>query len=63
MPSNFLIQLAQQLTIDKSPAARRAIQRILAMVKVKYESRVYASQTEAEADLRTLVEEALRKIQ
>jgi hypothetical protein len=62
MPADFLTQLAQQLKIDKSPVGRRAIQRIVAMVKVKYESGIYASQTEAEADLRTLVEEALRKI-
>ena len=63
MPSDFLTQLAQQLKIDKSPASRRAIQRIVAIVKVRYESGVYGSQTEAEADLRTLVEEALRKFQ
>jgi hypothetical protein len=63
MPPDFLSQLAQQLKIDKSPACRRAIQRILAMVRVKHESGVYASQAEAEADFRTSVEEALRKTQ
>jgi hypothetical protein len=63
MQSDFLSQLAQQLKIDKSPACRRAIHRILAMVKVKYESGMYASQTEAEAEFRARVEEALREIQ
>jgi hypothetical protein len=58
MPADFLSQLARQVKIDKSPACRRAIQRILSLVKVKFESGVYASQTEAEADFRKLAEQA-----
>ncbi len=58
MTADFLSQLANQLKIGKSPACRRSIQRIVGIVKVKYECGLYAGPTEAESDLRKQIEKA-----
>jgi hypothetical protein len=51
----FLNQLASQLAIGKCAMCRRAILRILAVVKTNYETGEYESQTEAENAFRRLV--------
>ena len=53
---NFLDQLAKQLKTGKSPAWRRSISRILALIKVKFAAGLYTDQTEAEADLKKRAE-------
>ena len=53
--SEFLNQLAAQLALGKSAVCRRAILRILAVVKTNYETGEYENQTEAEKALRRLV--------
>jgi len=50
-----LDRLATQLRANKSAACRRAIQRILAVVKKNFEDGKYKNDVEAEADLRQLV--------
>jgi hypothetical protein len=55
MNTQYLDQLAQQLKADKSPACRRAIERILATMKKRCEDGEYDSRTKAELDFRTLV--------
>jgi hypothetical protein len=54
--ADFLDRLANQLRANKSPACRRAIQRILAVVKKKFEDGKYKNHVEAEADFRQLVD-------
>ena len=54
--TEYLDQLAQQLRIDKNAACRRAIARILAMIKKRCDEGVYQSRTAAELDFRKLVE-------
>jgi hypothetical protein len=54
--ADFLDQLARQLKTGKSPAWRRSIKRILALMKVKFAAGLYKSQTEAEAELRQRAE-------
>ncbi len=54
--TEYLDQLAQQLKIDKNAACRRAIERILAMIKRRCDEGVYESHTAAELDFRKLVE-------
>ncbi len=56
MSAGFLDQLATQLRNNKTAVCRRAIQRILGMVKKDYERGKYGSHTEAENDLRRLVD-------
>jgi hypothetical protein len=56
MSGGFLDQLATQLRNNKTAACRRAIQRILDVVKKDYERGKYGSHTEAESDFRRLVE-------
>ena len=56
MPTQFLNYLAAELKTDKSAACRRAIQRILAMVKKNYEAGEYSSKTEAEHAFRRFVQ-------
>jgi hypothetical protein len=51
-----LDRLASQLKANKSAACRRAIQRILAVVKKNFEDGKYKSDVEAEADFRQLVD-------
>lgn len=52
---HVLDQLAHQLRVDKPPACRRAINRILVQVKKRYENGEYDS-TGAESAFRKLVE-------
>jgi len=54
--TDFLDRLANQLKVDKSAACRRAIQRILAVVKKNFEDGKYENDVEAEADFRRLVD-------
>jgi hypothetical protein len=53
--TDFLGRLASQLRANKSAACRRAIQRILAVVKKNFEDGKYKNDVEAEADFRQLV--------
>ena len=48
--------IASQLKIDKDPASRRTVERILDVIKTSYENGKYQSPTEAERDFRQLVE-------
>jgi hypothetical protein len=57
MNTDFLEQLAGQVKVGKNAACRRAIERILAMVKKRCDEDVYSSSTAAELDFRTLVEQ------
>jgi len=54
--TEFLDRLASQLKIGKDAAFRRAIERILDVVKKNYESSQYPGVTEAERDFRQRVE-------
>jgi hypothetical protein len=53
---DFLDRLATQLKVGKSAPCRRAIQRILAVVKKNFEDGKYKNDVEAEADFRQLVD-------
>jgi hypothetical protein len=53
--TEFLDRLASQLKIGKDPVSRRAIERILDVIKKSYEDEKYQSVTEAERDFRQLV--------
>ncbi len=53
--TDFLERLANQLRANKSAACRRAIQRILAVVKKNFEDGKYKNDVEAEADFHQLV--------
>jgi hypothetical protein len=53
--TDFLDRLASHLRANKSAACRRAIQRILAVVKKNFEDGKYKSDLEPEADFRQLV--------
>ena len=55
MDAGLLDFLAKQVSTGKTPACRRAILRILAVVKANYETGEYESQTEAEDAFRRLV--------
>jgi hypothetical protein len=57
MDTEYLDQLAHQLRIDKTPACRRAINRMLAEMKKRCEAGEYSNQTEAESAFRKLVEQ------
>ena len=54
--TEFLDRLASQLKIGKDPVSRRAIERILDVIKKSYEDGKYQSSVEAERDFRQLVE-------
>jgi hypothetical protein len=54
--TEFLDRLAIQLKIGKVPASRRAIERILDVIKKSYQNGKYQSPAEAERDFRQLVE-------
>jgi len=54
--TDFLDRLATQLRANKSAACRRAIQRILAIVKNNFNDGKYKNDVEAEADFRDLVD-------
>jgi len=53
--TEFLDRLASQLKVGKDPASRRAIERILDVIKRGYENGQYESSVEAERDFRQLV--------
>ena len=55
--TEYLDQLAHQLKIDKTPACRRAINRILAEMKRRCEKREYDSPMAAESAFRKFVED------
>ena len=56
MSTEFLDRLASQLKIGKDPVSRRAIERILEVIKKSYGDGKYQSPEEAERDFRQLVE-------
>lgn len=56
MSTDFLERLASQLKTNKSAACRRAIQRILAVVKKNLEDGKYKTAVEAEVEFRQLVD-------
>lgn len=56
MSAEFLERLANQFKIGKDAVCRRAIERILDIIKKSYENGKYQSSTEAERDFRQLVE-------
>ncbi len=58
MPTEFLSRLASQLKTNKRPAQRRAVEKLLHLVEEKFEVGMYASPSDAERDLRSLVDEA-----
>jgi hypothetical protein len=53
--TDFLDRLSTQLKANKSAPCRRAIQRILAVVKENFEDGKYKNHVEAEAEFRQLV--------
>jgi hypothetical protein len=57
METEFLDQLARQLKVNKNPSCCRAINRILADMKKRFEAGEYSSQTEAESAFRKFVED------
>jgi hypothetical protein len=57
MNTQYLDQLAHQLRIDKTPACRRAINRILEEMKKRCENGEYADPMAAESAFRKFVED------
>jgi hypothetical protein len=53
--TDFLDRLASQLKVGKDPPSRRAIERILDVIKKSYEEGKYESPVDAERDFRQLV--------
>ena len=53
--TEFLDRLASQLKIGKDPVSRRAVERILDVIKKSYEEGKYESPVDAERDFRQLV--------
>jgi hypothetical protein len=53
--TEFLDRLASQFKVGKDTACRRAIERILDVIKSSYEQGKYESPVEAERDFRQLV--------
>ena len=56
MSTEFLNRIASQLKIGKDAVSRRAIERILDVIKSSYENVKYQNSTEAGRDFRHLVE-------
>ncbi len=54
--TEFLDRLASQLKIGKSAAGRRAVERILDVIKKDYERGKYQSPADAEREFRRVVE-------
>jgi hypothetical protein len=54
--TEFLSRLASQLKLNKQPAERRAVDKLLNVVTSKYEEGRYANRCDAERDLRDLVD-------
>ena len=59
--TEFLSRLASQLKVNKQPAERRAVEKLLRVVEEKFEVGMYASPSDAERDLRAKVDEAQKK--
>lgn len=57
MDTKYLVRLAHQLRIDKTPACRRAINRILEDMKRRCENGEYRNPMEAESAFRKFVED------
>jgi hypothetical protein len=55
--TEYLDQLADQLKVDKTPACRRAINRILAEMKTRCENGEYSTPMQAESAFRGFVED------
>ena len=55
MTTEFLDRLASQLKVGRDPVSRRAIERILDVLKKSFEDGKYQSPAEAERDFRQLV--------
>ena len=55
MSTEFLDRLASQLKLGKDAVSRRAIERILDVIKNSYKQGKYQSPTEAKRDFRQLV--------
>jgi hypothetical protein len=56
--TEFLSRLASQLKLNKQPAERRAVDKLMNEVVEKYEDGRYANRCDAERDLRDMVEKA-----
>ena len=54
--TDFLSRLAAQLKLNKQPAERRAVDKLMNEVTAKYEEGRYANRCDAERDLRDLVD-------
>jgi hypothetical protein len=54
--TEFLSRLAAQLKLNKQPAERRAVDKLLNEVSDKFEDGRYANRCDAERDLRDLVD-------
>jgi hypothetical protein len=57
MDTEYLDQLAHQWKIDKTPACRRAINRILEEIRKRCENGEYSDPTEAESGFRKFVDD------
>ena len=57
MDTEYLVRLAHQLRIDKTPACRRAINRILEEMKKRCENGEYRDPKEAESAFRKFVQD------
>ena len=56
--TEFLSRLASQLKLNKQPAERRAVDKLLNEVTEKFEDGRYANRCDAERDFRELVDKA-----
>jgi hypothetical protein len=56
--TEFLSRLASQLKLNKQPAERRAVEKLLHVVVEKYEEGQYANRCDAERHLRDLVDKS-----
>jgi hypothetical protein len=56
--TEFLSRLASQLKLNKQPAERRAVEKLLHAVTEKFADGQYANRCDAERDLRDLVDKA-----
>jgi hypothetical protein len=56
--TEFLSRLAAQLKMNRQPAERRAVDKLMNEVADKFEDGRYANRCDAERDLRDLVDKA-----
>ena len=54
--TEFLSRLAAQLKLNKQPAERRAVDKLMNQVAEKFQDGRYANRCDAERDLRDLVD-------